>query len=116
MIVEQRTYDIIPGKLATFTALYECEGLAVQAGHLGMLLGYYSSEFGDLNQVVHLWGYEDLADRQARRTALFDDPAWLAYFDKVIPIVARQRSVILHPLASVRPTAARILQAMEHDR
>lgn len=113
MIVEQRTYDIVPGKLPVFTALYQEEGLALQVGHLGMLLGYYTSEFGVLNQVVHLWGYETLADRQTRRAALFEDQRWLAYFAKVIQVVQRQHSVILSPLASVRPIAAQIIQLRE---
>ena len=109
MIVEQRTYDIVPGKLPLFTELYQNEGLAIQIGILGNLLGYYTSEFGVLNQVVHLWGYEDLMDRGTRRSALFANQQWLSYFAKVIPIVDRQYSVILSPLASVRPVAAQIL-------
>lgn len=113
MIVEQRTYDIVPGKLPAFTSLYQDEGLSIQVGHLGSLLGYYTSEFGVLNQVVHLWAYEDLADRQTRRAGLFADQRWLAYFDKVIPLVQRQYSVILSPLAAVRPVPARILRDRE---
>lgn len=116
MIVEQRTYDIVPGKLGTFTTLYENEGLTVQLSHLGTLLGYYTSEFGVLNQVVHLWGYRDLMERDTRRAALFADKKWLAYFDKVIPMVLSQRSVILKPLASVEPVAARVNQSTESSR
>ncbi|HEY4542170.1 MAG TPA: NIPSNAP family protein, partial [Noviherbaspirillum sp.] len=31
------------------------------------------------NQVVHLWGYKSLADREQRRAELDADPDWIAY-------------------------------------
>lgn len=116
MLVEQRTYSIVPGKLSTFTTMYQSEGLRVQLGHLGTLLGYYTSEFGLLNQVVHLWGYQDLEDRETRRAALFADPKWLTYFDKVIPLVLSQQSVILKPLLSITPVPAHIIHSEEESR
>jgi len=79
MIVDQRTYTIQIGKLRDFLALYAAEGLPVQAEHLGPPLGYYTTEVGDVNQVVHLWQYQDMADRERRRAALEADPRWLAY-------------------------------------
>lgn len=32
-----------------------------------------------LNQVVHLWKYESLADRERKRAALEADPDWTLY-------------------------------------
>lgn len=97
MIVEMRTYTLRPGEVANYLRLYEAEGLATQTRILGRLLGYYSSETGDVNQVVHLWAYEDLADRQRRRAALFADPDWLAYIPKIVPLLVSQESKILNP-------------------
>ena len=108
MIVEQRTYDIQPGRIPAYLALYEAEGLEVQRTHLGRLLGYYSSEFGTLNQIVHHWAYDDLADRARRRAALFADPRWRAYFDRVLPLIVKQHSTILVPAPFVRPVPAEI--------
>jgi hypothetical protein len=34
---------------------------------------------GPLGRVVHLWQYEDLADRERRRDAMEADPEWQAY-------------------------------------
>ena len=34
---------------------------------LGRLIGYFQTEIGDLNHVVHLWAYDSLEDRAARR-------------------------------------------------
>jgi hypothetical protein len=97
MIVEMRTYTLHPGQVANYLRLYEAEGLATQSRILGRLLGYYSSETGDVNQVVHLWAYDDFADRQKRRAALFADPAWLAYLPKMVPMLITQESKILNP-------------------
>jgi hypothetical protein len=34
------------------------------------------SYIGPLNQVVHLWRYDNLADMEKKRTARDADPAW----------------------------------------
>lgn len=113
MIVEQRTYDIIPGKVPAYLTLYREFGLDVQVEHLGCLVGYYHSEFGDLNQLVHLWRYADLNDRAARRARLFADPRWLAYLDKVVPLIVRQRSIILNPAPFAVPQPAQLAAAAD---
>ena len=82
MIVDLRTYSIRIGAMRDFLELYAREGLAVQTQHLGAPLGYYTTEVGELAQVVHLWGYADMADRERRRAALEADPRWLAYRNK----------------------------------
>ena len=97
MIVEMRTYTLKVGQVGNYLKLYEAEGLATQTRILGRLLGYYASETGDVNQVIHLWAYEDLADRQRRRAALFADPAWLAYIPKIVELIVTQESKILNP-------------------
>ena len=76
MIVDHRTYELQPGRLRDFLALYEKEGLPVQMKHLGNLVGYYTTEVGNVNEIVHMWGYSDLADRTKRRAAMAADSAW----------------------------------------
>ncbi|HSV34594.1 MAG TPA: NIPSNAP family protein [Ramlibacter sp.] len=79
MIFDLRTYTMVPGRLKAFLELYEREGLPVQRRHQGEPIGYFTTEIGPNNQVVHLWAYESLADRDKRRTALDADPEWVAY-------------------------------------
>src|SRR5579863_9548005 len=97
MIVEQRTYTTHPGKVRDYLSLYETEGLAIQKRILGRLVGYYRSEVGDLNQVVHLWAYFDLVERQQRRATLLADPGFKAYVQKMLPLLVCQESRILVP-------------------
>lgn len=60
MLIEQRIYTTLPGRWRQYLALYEAEGLAIQQRILGRLVGYYTTELGELNQVVHQWAYRDL--------------------------------------------------------
>ena len=82
MIVDLRTYTMVPGRLAAFLEMYEKEGLPIQNKHLGKPNGYFVTEIGALNQVVHLWGYASLADREKKRAAMEADPDWAAYRKK----------------------------------
>jgi hypothetical protein len=97
MIVEQRTYTALPGRMLEYVAMYQAEGLAIQRPILGNLVGYFTSEIGTLNQIVHMWAYEDLADRAARREKLLSDPRWKAYSAKVTPLLLNQENRILTP-------------------
>ena len=102
MLIEQRTYTLRPGSVLDYLDLYEREGLEVQSGHLERLVGYYYSEIGELNQIIHMWAYEDLEDRRRRRTALFKDPRWNEVVRKLITYIERMENRILLP-ASFSP-------------
>jgi len=82
VIVDLRTYTMVPGRLRAFLDMYEAEALPIQMRHLGKPIGYFTTEIGTQNQVVHLWGYESMADRERRRGAMETDPAWTAYRQK----------------------------------
>jgi hypothetical protein len=97
MFVEERIYTMHPGKIGDYIKAYAAEGLAIQKPILGRLVGYYSTEFGPLNQVIHMWGYESLAERAERRTKLFANQDWLNYLAKVRPFIASQESKLLIP-------------------
>ena len=51
MIVDERTYQIDPGKMNELLALYEKEGFGVQTKHLGKPYGYFVVE---VNHIVHM--------------------------------------------------------------
>jgi len=99
MIVDQRTYAVRPGYLQQFVDTFAARGLPLYTSYCGTLLGYFTSESGTLNQVVHLWGYADAADRDARRAALARDPGWQAFLDVALPLLVSQESRLLKPTA-----------------
>ena len=61
MIVDLRTYTLVPRKMARYLELFETHGLPVMRRHGLELMGYYVSHIGPLNQVVHLWRYDSFA-------------------------------------------------------
>ncbi len=99
MIIDHRTYVIQHGRNGEYLKLFETEGLPVQLKHLGNLIGYFETTMGPLNQVVHLWGYTDLADMERRRQARDADPAWTAYKKKSAGMLVHQENKIIKPVA-----------------
>jgi hypothetical protein len=99
MIVDHRTYGTRPGKLQEFIDTFAARGLPLYMRYCGTLLGYYTSESGTLNQVVHLWGYTDVTDRDNRRAALARDPEWQGFLEVALPLLVSQESRILRPTA-----------------
>jgi hypothetical protein len=99
MIVEERIYTLHPGKVPEMVRLYGDEGLALQQRYLGRFIGYFTTETGNLNQVVFMWGYESVDDRAARRERLAKDPEWQKYLQKVMPLLVTQENRLLKPAA-----------------
>lgn len=79
MIIEHRTYTVPHGTLDDYLARFERQALPVLRQHLGHLVGVFVSEIGPLNQVLHIWAYDSLADREQRRASLDADPEWIAF-------------------------------------
>ena len=90
MIIDHRTYSLHPGKLNKWVELYEKRGLPVQQRHLGRLIGFFVTEVGPLNQVVFMWAYDDMGDRERRRAAMAKDPDWQDFLARVEQLGALQ--------------------------
>ena len=71
MIYEVRTYNAKPGKLPELIErigdLYEHRAKYSKAA------GFWYTDIGPLNQLVHIWPYESVAERQAITARLFDN-------------------------------------------
>jgi hypothetical protein len=76
MLIDHRTYTVRPGTMPQQLKLYEEYGLKAQKRHLGEPLAYLVAESGELNTYVHIWVYQNAADREARRAAMQADPEW----------------------------------------
>ena len=57
---------------------------------LGNFVGYFYTDFGQLNQVVHIWGYDSHEERRRRRAELQASPDFQPYLEKALPLVQRQ--------------------------
>ena len=111
MIVEERIYTLKPAGAPEWFKAYEAEGLKIQLGHLGNMVGYYTTEVGDLNLIVHMWAYENFEDRMKRRAALGADPAWRAYLPKIAHLLLNQQNRIMNPAPFFAPRLKVMLEA-----
>jgi hypothetical protein len=97
LIVEMRSYTFHAGKANEYLKLVENEALELQTKHLGAPVGFYTSDIGPQNQVIHMWAYEDYADRERRRNALDAEPKWKAFQPKPLPLIQSYETRILLP-------------------
>jgi hypothetical protein len=97
MIVEERIYTLHPGKVPDYMRLYEEEGLAVQEPILGKMVGWYFTDFGPQNQIVHIWAYDSYEERDRRRAELGKNADWQAFIAKIRPLILRQENKSLIP-------------------
>ena len=97
MIVDVRTYSIVPRKMDRYLELFERYAMPVQRKHVGEPLGYFVTMHGTLNQVVHFWGYASLADMEQRRAARDADPACHDYLERSEGLVVSQENKLARP-------------------
>ena len=99
MIVEKRTYTLKPGKAAAYMKIYEEFGLKPQTRILGNMFGWFTPEIGELNQIIHMWAYKNLGDRDKRRAELGKDKEWAEFLKNLrdADVVVHQENHILNP-------------------
>tara|TARA_Y100000389_G_scaffold70248_1_gene66965 strand:+ start:78 stop:392 length:315 start_codon:yes stop_codon:yes gene_type:complete len=97
MIVEMRTYNIKTARLNDFIKIYDEEIREVHTKILGNQIGFFYSEFGKLNQVIHLYGYDSYEDRSIRRKELSENLAFKNYVKKVADLIVSQDNQVLLP-------------------
>ncbi len=74
MIYEFRTYRLKPGSLPE--VLRRVEEAYEHRKKYSELVAFWYTEIGPLNQVVHVWPYEDAAERERIRAQAMKDPNW----------------------------------------
>jgi hypothetical protein len=66
MIYEFRTYDLIPRTLPQYDSILQ-KSIAGGRKNISPLFGYFYSDFGRLNQALHIWPYESVEQRMTLR-------------------------------------------------
>jgi NIPSNAP len=104
MIYEVRTYTVRTGAVAEFEERYE-KRLPLRLKH-SPLGAFWHTDFGPLNQVVHVYPYDDLAHRTRVRAAMAADTERNAMPGGQDLIVA-QEAEIANPAPFMRPLGSR---------
>ena len=94
-LVDHRIYTIKPRRMAEFLEVFDRLAMPVLLKTLGTPLGFYTSLVGPLNQVVHLWGYDDLADYERRCHARDTHPDFPAYLSASEHLVVSQETRLI---------------------
>ncbi len=104
MIHELRTYTLHPGKQAEYLKLNAEVGRKVRGNNYGLFRGGWTSEFGTLNQYVHLWEYPSLDERTRLRGELAKNDEWTkGYVTQIRPLIVSQETKVLLPVLPLQP-------------
>jgi hypothetical protein len=104
-LVDHRIYTIALRKMPEFLDVFNRLAMPVLMETLGHPLGFYTSMVGPLNQFVHLWGYDDLADYERRCQARDTHPNFAPYLQASGHLITAQETRLIRvaPLSSWTP-------------
>ena len=107
MLYELRTYTVKPGTLGDMVKAAATVSHEIRGNDYGKLEGYWSSEIGALNQVMHLWSYPDYNERARVRGELGKNSRWVnEYLPLIRPLIVRQDVRLLNAVrAPVAPAS-----------
>ena len=107
MLYELRTYTVKPGTLGDMVKAASTVSQEIRGNDYGKLEGYWSSEIGALNQVMHLWSYPDYNERTRVRGELGKNSRWVnEYIPLIRPLIVRQDIRLLNAVrAPVAPAS-----------
>jgi len=97
-IYEMRTYTLHVGKMGEAVKLYTELGYPAlqKGGQDKKLIGYFQADTGMVNQLVHLWKFDDDADRRAHWAAVFANKDFVEGFAlKFRPLLVSQEVKLL---------------------
>src|SRR6266550_2687992 len=104
MIYELRTYTVKPGTLGDIVKAASTVSRDIRGDTFGKLEGYWMTEIGPLNQVMHMWSYSSFDERATLRGELAKNPRWTGeYIPLIRPLLVRQDVRLLN---AVRPPVA----------
>jgi len=95
-IFELRIYNLYVGKLAEAIGVYKTLGWPALKPHCqGKLIGYFTGDVGAMNQIVHLWTFDDDADRRAFWAKIYADEAFKTFGANIRPLIQSQENKLL---------------------
>ena len=94
-LYELRTYTVVVGQMQNVVTLYRDEGWPALEKHAGKLVGYFTGDVGAMNQLTHLWRFEDDADRREHWKRVFSDDDFMAFAAKLRPMLQSQQNQVM---------------------
>lgn len=97
MVYELRTYQLTPGGVAAYVQVAKNTLLPAMAKHGVKPIGFWYTEIGTLNEVTHLWAYNDLTERQRLRASWQAEPGVAEAMVRLREVVVKQHSKVMLP-------------------
>lgn len=98
-LVDHRIYTIALRKMPEFLEVFDRLAMPILLRTLGAPLGCWVSQVGPQNQFVHLWGYDSLADYEARCLARDSHPDFPAYLGASGHLITAQETRLIRRVA-----------------
>ncbi len=96
MIYDFRMYTLKPGCTPDYMTAVKELAFPIRQRYGIKLAGWYYSDIGELNQVVHIWGYRDHAHLREGRAQFTSDPDWTGkYVPRITPLIETQRTHLM---------------------
>lgn len=104
MIYELRTYTLKMGAVPAVLKANEEVAWPLRGDNYGKLEGYWYTDIGPVNQVMHLWSFENLVERDRLRAELGALEAWgKEYVAVVRPLMVKQQIRFLKAARDINP-------------
>jgi hypothetical protein len=97
LIYDMRTYDLKPGSVPEYMSAVEEVALKIRQDYGIKLAGWYYTDIGRLNRIVHIWGYKDYSHFEESRKKVSSDPRWARdYLPRVKNLILSQQDMIMN--------------------
>jgi NIPSNAP len=100
MIYEIRTYNVKPGQVGQYEKIWS-QSYETRSKY-SPLYGWFHTEIGPLNQMIHIWAYNDLQERADTRAAASKDPSG-KWPPQTSDLLVSQENDILIPIEGMKP-------------
>ena len=95
-IYDFRMYTLKPGTTPDYMAAVRELALPIRQKYGIKLAGWYYSDVGELNQVVHIWAFRDYAHWAEAKAKMANDPEWTEkYGPRVRPLIMAQKTYLM---------------------
>ena len=94
-IFELRTYTLHVGKLSKAIEVYKDLGWPALQKYKKNIIRYYIGDVGALNQIIHVWQFEDDNARRELWKIIYNDKDFMKFATEFRPLVLTQENKLM---------------------
>ena len=94
-IFELRTYTLHVGKLSKAIKIYQDLGWPALQKYKKNIIRYYIGDIGALNQIIHIWQFEDDNARRELWKIIYKDKDFIKFATEFRPLVLTQENKLM---------------------